>query len=173
MATQTLAAADAILKDFYVGQIIEQLNQKSFALDQFERDSEHVEHTGRRAVIAVHKNRNRGRKSIADGGTLPKAGVQQYLNAIVPLRYHTVGIEVTDAAILASKSDQGAFISLLTAETQGAAVDMRKDINRQVFGRGDGALVQTESVKNGGAEAKFTVANESELQYIQIGDIVD
>lgn len=173
MATQTLAAADAILKDLYVGQIIEQLNQKTYLLDQLERDAEHIDHTGRRAIVPVHKNRNRGRRSIADGGTLPKAGVQQYLDAVVPLRYHALAIEVTDAAIEATKSREGAFISLLTAETQGAAVDMRKDINRQVFGLGNGALVSKESVKEGGSSTKITFALESDLQYLQVGDVID
>src|SRR5256884_454086 len=110
MATQTLAAADAILKDLYVGPIVEQLNQKTYLLDQIERDADHIDHTGRRAVVPVHKNRNRGRKSIADGGTLPTAGAQQWLDAIIPLRYHFSGIELTEQAIQASKSNEGAFI---------------------------------------------------------------
>ena len=72
MATQTLAAFDAALKDLYVGPIVEQLNQKTYLIDQIERDADHIDHTGRRAVVPVHKNRNRGRKSIADGGTLDR-----------------------------------------------------------------------------------------------------
>ena len=134
MATQTLAAFDAALKDYYVGPIIEQMNQKCYCLDQLERDSDHIDHTGRRAVIPLHKNRNRGRKSIADGGTLPTAGAQVYLDAIIPLRYHYAGIELTDQVIEASKSNEGAFIGALESETKGVATDMRKDINRQVFG---------------------------------------
>ena len=140
MATQTLAAFDAALKDLYVGPIVEQLNQKTYLLDQIERDADHIDHTGRRAVIPLHKNRNRGRKSIADGGTLPAAGAQVYLDAIVPLRYHTYGIELTDQVIEASKTNEGAFVSAIEVESKGVAIDMRKDINRQAFGRGNGAL---------------------------------
>jgi hypothetical protein len=76
MATQNLTNADAILKDLYVGPIVEQLNQKTYMLDQIQRDSDHIDHTGRRAVIPVHSGRNRGRASIVDGGTLPVAGRQ-------------------------------------------------------------------------------------------------
>ena len=43
MATQTLALADAILKDLYVGPIVEQLNNKTYLLDQIERDTDHVD----------------------------------------------------------------------------------------------------------------------------------
>lgn len=173
MATQTLAAADAVLKDLYVGPIVEQLNQKKFLLEQVERDADHIDHTGRRAVVPVHKSRNRGRRSIADGGTLPTAGVQGYLDAIVNLRYHTLGIELTDGAIEASKSAEGAFISLLTAETQGAATDMGKDMNRQCFGLGGGQLVKPKGVNENSEKFVVKFEEEADLQYIQIGDIVD
>jgi hypothetical protein len=177
MATQTLAAADAILKDLYVGPIVEQLNQKTYLLDQIERDADHIDHTGRRAVVPVHKNRNRGRKSIADGGTLPTAGAQQWLDAIIPLRYHLYGIELTDQAIEASKSNEGAFISLLEAETKGVAMDMRKDLNRQAFGTGNGALaIKSSSVAGVNKTSKTTglkFLDNFSIQYLKVGDVVD
>jgi hypothetical protein len=170
MATQTLAAADAILKDLYVGPIVEQLNQKTYLLDQIERDADHIDHTGRRAVVPVHKNRNRGRKSIADGGTLPTAGAQQWLDAIIPLRYHLYGIELTDQSIEASKSNEGAFISLLEAETKGVAMDMRKDINRQAFGNGTGLLgIAAETASS----TTLKMSTTADMQYAQIGDTID
>lgn len=171
MAGQTLAAADAILKDLYVGPIVEQLNQKTYLLDQIERDADHIDHTGRRAVVPVHKNRNRGRKSIADGGTLPTAGAQQWLDAIIPLRYHTYGIELSDQSIEATKSQEGAFIALLTAETKGVAQDMKKDINRQAFGLGNGVLfkaLKTSKEFELKAQSVFEVPSN-----IGVGDLVD
>jgi hypothetical protein len=175
MAGQTLTAADAILKELYVGPIVEQLNQKKYLLEQIERDSDHVEHTGRRAVVPVHKNRNWGLKSIADGGVLPTAGRQEWADAIIPIRAHTLAIELTDQSIEATKSDKGAFISLLTAETQGAATDLSKNMNRQAFGLGTGQLCAATSVKTEKAEAQeiIEVANSSDMQYIKVGMIVD
>lgn len=177
MAGQTLAAADAILKDLYVGPIVEQLNQKTYLLDQIERDADHIDHTGRRAVVPVHKNRNRGRKSIADGGTLPTAGAQQWLDAIIPLRYPTYGIELSDQSIEATKSQEGAFIALLTAETKGVAMDMKKDINRQVFGTGNGALANpptaTAGVKKTSKEFKLEFNTTFDVQYLKVGDTID
>jgi len=170
VATQTLASFDSALKDLYVGPIVEQLNQKTYLLDQIERDADHIDHTGRRAVVPLHKNRNRGRKSIADGGTLPTAGAQVYLDAIVPLRYHTYGIELTDQVIEASKTNEGAFVSAVEAESKGVAVDMRKDINRQAFGLGNGVLAKAETKSK---ETELLIVNESEMQYIQVGDVID
>lgn len=170
MAGQTLAAADAILKDLYVGPLVEQLNQKTYLLDQIERDADHIDHTGRRAIVPVHKNRNRGRRSIADGAQLPKAGSQQALDAVVPMRYHSQGIELTDQSIEATKKDEGAFISLLTWETKGAATDMKKDMNRQAFGLGNGVLFKALKTSKG-----FELKAQSvyEGQYLYVGDTVD
>ena len=168
MATQTLTTADAILKDLYVGPIVEQLNYKTYLLDQIERDSDHIDHTGRRAVVPVHVGRNRGRGSRADGGTLPTAGIQTWADAIVPIRYHYTSIEVTDGAIEASTSNEGAFINVLDAETKGAAKDLRKDLNRQVFGTGDGVLATVTAT----ATTQLTITLDS-VQYVAVGDTVD
>jgi hypothetical protein len=170
MAGQTLAAADAILKDLYVGPLVEQLNQKTYLLDQIERDADHIDHTGRRAIVPVHKNRNRGRRSITDGGALAKAGSQQALDAVIPMRYHSQGIELTDQSIEATKKDEGAFISALTWETKGAATDMKKDMNRQAFGLGNGVLFK--ALKTSKA---FELKAQSvyEGQYLYVGDVID
>jgi len=127
--------------------------------------------------VPLHKNRNRGRKSIADGGTLPSAGAQVYLDAIVPLRYHTYGIELTDQVIEASKTNEGAFVSAIEVESKGVAVDMRKDVNRQAFGTGNGALAQkvssTVGVDKTSKETKLKVLTANDMQYIHVGDVVD
>lgn len=168
MATQTLSTADAILKDLYVGPIVEQLNFKTYVLDQIERDTDHIDHTGRRAIVPVHSGRNRGRGSRADGGALPAAGKQSWADAIINIRYHYSGIEVTDGAIEASQSNQGAFVNILDAESKGVSQDMRKDINRQVFGVGTGLLGTVAAT----ATTTNTVTLDS-VQYVAVGDPVD
>jgi len=168
MATQTLSTADAILKDLYVGPIVEQLNQKTYMLDQIERDTDHIDHTGRRAIVPLHTNRNRGRGSRGDNANMPVAGKQSWQDAIVPIRYHYYGLELTDPSIEASQSNEGAFIAVLEAETKGVATDMKKDINRQVFGTGDGILANIRANSSG-----TTVNVDQGVQYIGVGDFVD
>jgi hypothetical protein len=168
MATQTLTTADAILKDLYVGPIIEQLNYKTYMIEQIERDTDHVEHTGRRAIVPAHKARNRGRGSRSDGGILPAAGSQSWIDAIIPIRYHYEGIELTDASIRATESNEGAFVNLLDAEVHGAVNDLRKDINRQVFGLGNGLLASINATAT-----TTTVQTVTSIQYLHVGDPVD
>lgn len=168
MATQTLSTADAILKDLYVGPVIEQLNQKTYLLDQVQRDSDHIDHTGRRAVWPLHTNRNRGRGSRADNSTLPVAGKQSYADAIIPIRYHYYAMEISDPAIEASTSNEGSFLNLLESETRGVAQDMKKDINRMAYGDGTGLLANVRA-----SSTTTTVNVDQGIQYIGIGDPVD
>ena len=167
MATQTLAAADAALKEFYVGPVVEQLNHKTWMLDRVERDSDHIDHTGRRAIVPLHTSRNRGRGSRGDNSSLPTPGKQGYADAIIPIRYHYYGREITDPAIEASTSNEGAFVNLLKGETQGLAKDMKKDINRQVYGTGDGLLASVRS------NSTSTTVLVDSVQYLFVGDPVD
>lgn len=169
MATQSLALADAILKDLYVGPIVEQLNQKTYLLDQLQRDADHVDHTGRRAVVPVHKNRNYGQFSGGDAAQLVNAGRQDWADAIVPLRYHYAGIELTDVAIEATKANEGAFVSVMEAESKGVAQDMKKQINRQAFGTGDGALGTCASASG----QNVVMGTAADVQYIKVGMTLD
>lgn len=169
MATQSLALADAILKDLYVGPIVEQLNQKTYLLDQLQRDADHVDHTGRRAVVPVHKNRNYGQFSGGDAATLVNAGRQDWADAIIPLRYHYAGIELTDVAIEATKANEGAFVSVMEAESKGVAQDMKKQINRQAFGTGDGVLGTFAS----GSGTSLVLNSAADVQYLKVGMTID
>lgn len=168
MATATLTSADAILKEFYVGPLVDQLNRKTYMIDQIERDTESIDFTGRRAIVPVVKSRNRGRGSRGDGGTLPTAGNQAELDAIIPIRYHYQSIELTHALMEQTKSNQGAFVNKLDQEVKGAAKDMRKDINRQVFGDGTGLLATLSSTVT---TVKTHVVDS--IQYLHVGDPVD
>ena len=170
MATQNLTTADAILKDLYVGPVVEQLNYKSYLIDQIERQSEFtVDHYGRKAIVPVHKARNRGRGSRGDGGVLPSAGKQSWEDAMIPITRHYQGIELTDAAIKATQSNSGAFVELLDAEVKGATKDMKKDVNRQIFGSGDGLLATLGTFVT---TSTNTVTVDS-IQYLHVGDPVD
>ena len=171
MATQTLTNFDAILKNVYRGPIVEQLNQESYAIDQFERvaANDMGAFSGRSVIFPIHVARNRGRSAISDGGTLPTAGTQSYVDATVGIKYFVQGIELTDQVIKQSETNEGAFVRAMTAEIEGATTDLRKDINRQVYGTGDGVLSNIASSQSSGA----TSISVDSTQYIAVGDTVD
>lgn len=173
-AAQTLANADAILKDLYRGPIIEQINQKTYMLDMIERDSESVDFTGRRAIFPVHTGRNLSTASITDGGTLPIPGQQTYDDGQVAIKYHAAGMSITDQTIKQAKNGEGAFVNLLDNDSKLLAMDMKKSINRQIFGDGKGTLALLTT-----APAAATTFTVDSIQYLQtqaaplVGQYVD
>jgi len=168
VATQTLATADAILKDLYRGPIIEQLNYKTYMLDMIERDGDSVDFTGRRAIFPVHSAPNFSPTSFTDGGTLATPGIQGYQDGIVAIKYHDAGMEITDQAVKQARGNDGAFVNLLDTDTKKLAQDMKKNINRQVFGDGTGLIATLTS--SPAASTSFTVDS---TQYLRVGDSFD
>jgi len=172
VATQTLTNFDAILKNVYRGPIVEQLNQESYAIDQFERvaANDMGSFSGKQVIFPIHTGRNRGRASITDGGVLPTAGTQSYADGYVTMRYFTQGIELSDQVIKQSETNEGAFVRAMTAEVEGATTDLRKDINRQVYGTGNAVLATVRTAVSAGAATSVDVDS---FQYISVGDAID
>jgi hypothetical protein len=72
----SISSLTAILKDFYLGPIAEQLNQEILVYELFEKAT--VDWSGKQVVIPVHVARNSGVDAAADDGTLPTAGSQDF-----------------------------------------------------------------------------------------------
>jgi hypothetical protein len=182
---QNTANADAVLKNYYLGPIREQLNQKAvlmFAADDdgeprsskgetfpfrgLSRESERIEYAGKKWVIPAHKSRNEGLGAIDEGGPIPLAGQQGYEDLEDVLRHNLGSIEITRYAIRLSRRKPGSFIRLLEAETEGLVQDLRKDMNRQGYGSQTGALAAAT------ADGANTVTVDS-VQYLRVGMRVD
>jgi len=176
VAYQSLTNFDAILKTVYRGPIVEQLNQESYGIDQFERvaANDMGAFSGSQVIFPIHTARNRGRAAISDGGTLPEAGTQSYKDGTVKIRYFAQGIELTDQVIKQSETNEGAFVRAMTAEIEGATTDLRKDINRQIYGTGNGALANVSGTQAASATGNsLTSVAVDNTQYIAVGDTVD
>lgn len=191
MAGQNTANADAILKEFYLTPIREQLNQRCvlmFAADDeekgeasssgnegkgqdyewrgFTRESEGVEFAGREWVLPVHTSRNEGVGAISETGELPEPGNQGWTDLKDKLRHNLGSIRLTRFAIKLSNKNAGAFLKLLDGETKGMVKDLRKDINRQGFSQQTGQLAK---VTADGAN----IVTVDTVQYLRIGQKID
>lgn len=136
--------ADAVLKEFYIPGIQNQLNNEVFALTQFEMNTTDIE--GRRAVLALNTGRNEGVGARAELGQLPTAGHQQYHEERIPLKYNYGKIQLSGPVIYSMASDRGSFIRAVESETTGVTRDLRNDVNRQIYGDGTGAIAVVASV---------------------------
>ena len=144
----SLATIDAILKEVYEPSIREQLNDEVVALRRIERSSEGVTSQvgGKYVVFPIHTTRNSGVGARLEDSDLPIAGQQGYARAQVPLRYLYGRIRLTGQTIELADSNFQAFASALSEEVNGVKTDLAKDLNRQVYGDGTGAIAQVASV---------------------------
>ena len=182
---QSTANADAIIKDYYIEPVREQLNQKSILLFASSSDgnpdsskgekvpfrgivkeSEGIEFAGRQWVVPAHVSRNEGVGAIDEGGTIPVAGQQGWEDLKDTLKHNLGAIELTRFAIRLSERNPGAFLRLLEAETKGMTNDIRKDVNRQGYGNQTGTLAAVT------ADGANTVTVDS-VQYLRVGMRID
>ena len=138
MAGQTLTNADAALKEFYLPVIREQINQDVHVLEMVEKNDKDIE--GRRAILSLHVTRNSGVGARAEGETLPAAGYQGYTEERIPVKHNYARIKVTGPLMRAMKSDKGSFARAVESESRGAVNDLKRDVNRQVWGTSDGVI---------------------------------
>lgn len=138
----TLASIDATLKEVYEGEVRRQLPDEIVALKRVTRSSDGVsnETNGRYVTFPVHVRRNGGLGSRNEAEALPTPGQQGYAAARLALKSDYLGISLTGHAIDMSDTNQKAFAKSLDEEMDRARIDFKKDLNRQLYGNGSGAI---------------------------------
>ncbi len=107
------------------------------------RSEENVDIEGRRAVLSLHVSRNSGVGARTEGSTLPTAGNQGYAEERVPLKYNYGRLNVSGPSIKAMKSNKGSFVRQVDSETKALVNDLKRDVNRQIWGTSDGVIAAT------------------------------
>jgi hypothetical protein len=166
----TIATITPYLKEVYQGRIREQLNNDVKTLKRITRSSSGVttEVNGKYVTFPVHTTRNSGIGSRLEMEPLPTPGQQGFAAARLALKYGYAGIQLTGQAISLSDSDPKAFAKVLDQEMDGLKNDVQKDMNRQVYGDGTGAI--------GVVSATGTTVNTvtvSDARLFQRGELVD
>lgn len=138
----TLASIDATLKEVYEGDVRRQLQDDIVALKRVTRSSDGVsnETNGKYVTFPVHVRRNGGLGSRNEAEALPNPGQQGYAAARLALKSDYLGIELTGHAIDMSDTNPKAFAKSLDEEMERGRVDFKKDLNRQIYGNGSGAI---------------------------------
>lgn len=166
----TLAEIGAYLKEVYEGRIREQLNSEVKTLKRIERSSAGVtnETGGKYVTFPIHTRRNSGIGSRGEMEALPTPGQQGHAAARVGLKYGYGGIQLTGQAISLSDTNPKAFAKALDTEVSGLKDDLKVDMNRQVYGNGNGAVGV---VKTTAGSVTTIAVNDARL--FQIGMHVD
>ena len=130
----TIATLSAILKEFYLGPIAEQLNQEVLVYDLFEKAV--VDWNGRSVIIPVHVRRNSAVGFAADGAALP-TGIDQegYERLTVNAKFLYGKFRITGPAISSAKAGSNTFISYVDAEMNKLVEDVKTKANQAaIFG---------------------------------------
>ncbi len=135
----TLQTADNALKNFYLDAVTEQIDSKiSPFLAKIQKNSSYV--TGKGISKTVRTGMNGGISAGSEMGNLPAARASDYVNFTATLKNLYGNIEITDKALRASASSEGAFVNLLNDEMQSLIKSAKYNFSRMLFGNGSGKI---------------------------------
>lgn len=154
MAIASLNTLSNILKEYYQGPVVEQLNKEVLLLSRLESKSEDL--VGKRAYVPLVAARTTGIGARAENATLPAAGAYTYERAIYDLKYLYGKTAVTGPSMAKSKSEAGSFLEVLRSELDGLRMDLQKDLARQIYGNGSGKI----ATATAGSTTQMTVGKE-------------
>ena len=139
MAVQ-ISTLEAILKEFYLGPIVETLNQQIEMLQLFKKST--LDWSGKKVVIPVHVGRNTGVAYANESGnttggataaTLPTAGNQTHVDLIVNSKYLYGRFALSGPAIASSKTTANSFATYVQTEMDGLVTDVKVQANENFF----------------------------------------
>lgn len=158
-----------ITKEIYEGDIREQLNNDVFTLRRIEKTSRGTTKVGGRYVtFPIHTKRNSGIGARLELEQLPAAGQQGHESARVGLRYQYGAVELSGQSIKLIDEDYQAFQSAMEIELNGIKRDLARDLNRQVYGNGNGAIATLTAVA-----AASTTITVDRPDLVDVGMFVD
>ncbi len=137
----TTQTADNVLKSYYLSAVTDQLNKSvNPFLAQIKQTASDV--WGRDVRKAVRVGLNGGIGAGTETGTLPEAAGNRYEQFVSTLKNLYGTIEISDKAIRASKSNEGAFVDLLNDEMRSLVESASCNFGRMLFGDGTGAIAK-------------------------------
>lgn len=166
----TLASIDPIMKEVYAPRIREQLNTETVGLKRIQRSSAGVSTDigGKYVTFPIHIRRNSGVGSRRENEPLPLPGQQGYAAARIGLKYAYGSIKLTGQTLALANKDAQAFAKALDQEVTGVKDDVLKDMNRKVYGTGNGAISTIKTTTASG-----TVWPVTDGRLFQEGEVID
>ena len=154
----TMETADNALKTFYLDAVKEALDLKANPLlAKLERTSANV--VGKDVRKLVKAGMNGGIGAGTETGDLPTAINRKGYEFVATLKNLYGTIEISDKALRAASSNEGAFVNVLNEEMQALIKSASLNFGRMLFGDGSGLLGSIGTITDDGT--MFSASNFS------------
>ena len=141
----SLETAEKALKSVYLGVVQDQLNVGvNPLLAKIQQTTSDV--WGKEIIKMVPYGMNGGIGAGTEIGELPDSAGNNYKQFKLELKNLYGTIEISDKAIMASRSSAGAFVNLLNAEMEGLLKASKFNLGRMLYGDGSGTLATVTAV---------------------------
>lgn len=175
MANQfaSISSAMAILKNYYAGPIVSQFNDEIPLYKYMEKGKE--KWSGLQVIRPLKVRRNPGIGATSDGGLLPAIGQQTTVQAQISAKFNYLRFGVTGPMIKSSQGDKGAFVDVMSYEMEQGLIDLKNDVNRQLFwdGTGNLATVSANAVASNVVTVTGRTSTEDGSKFLDVGMVID
>ena len=170
---QTISSGMAILKNYYQGPIVSQMNDEIPIYRAAEKIKD--QWSGLQVVRPLKVLRNNGIGAVADNGNLPAIGRQTTIQALIQAKFNYLRFGLTGPMIKASQSNVGSFVRDGAFELEQGYADLKKDVNRQLSWDGSGflATIAANAVASVVITASGRESTENGSKYLAPGMMID
>lgn len=139
-----ITAVSKILKEVYVSDnIVSQINDDTMTLSEIQRTTEYHDAVGDKAIGFLKNGRNVGTSARSlSGGTLGAAGHQKTNRWELDYAANYVTVKILGPTIAKMKTARQAATRAVTSEVEGAILDIKKELQRQLFSDGSALMLQ-------------------------------
>ena len=139
----------SILKEFFMGPVVETLSNEIMALQLFQKAT--VDWNGRVCTIPVHTGRNNAVQFLGEGDAFMTAGQQQYDHLSVTAHFLYGHFQITGPAIASAKAgSSGAIIGWMESEMNKLIDDVKRTADQNMISGGSCVGYLTSSNNPGG-----------------------
>ena len=141
--TTSKTGFNAALKEFYLPRFLSTINSNRILMTRLDRDTSKTDVSGRHARVPVNIRPSQAigaRGDSSSGPALPTPQSQTWVEVQIGYAFNYGTVRITHPVIQASRNDRGAFLRAIGSEMDGIRRDLKNDINRQLFGDGNGVI---------------------------------
>jgi len=139
-----------VLKDVYLGSVVEQLNNEVLIPQLIGRESQ--DFSGNQVVLSVHKQRSAGVFARGENVAFGDPGAQLYAKPVFDIKSLYGRLRITGLGKVKTATSAGSFIRVLEGEVNGLRNDLKMDLARQLYGDG------TARISSGAATTSATIS---------------